>query len=216
VIINLPTERVIGGSRIFRGGDFGIITERNFLVQWRRQDLARGGLKTTSNNLSHTYSMKYSAISHRSHPSRSAPACLTGSRVTNISKSFTHKMAAKTSWHRYGTKLRDFHRMYRKAAARTFGSWDIDVEVETFFTLALEERPQPLNVVVPGTTKLTKKTMQNTSKPTQTQMILTGGVIQCIWPFITPPVKIICMYVLVWRSFAWCFSSISSYPGRPH
>ena len=98
---------------------------------------------------------------------------------------------------------------------RTFGSWDIDVEVETFFTLALEERPQPLNVVVPGTTKLTKKTMQNTSKPTQTQMILTGGVIQCIWPFITPPVKIICMYVLVWRSFAWCFSSISSYPGRP-
>jgi len=75
---------------------------------------------------------------------------------------------------------------------RTFGSWDIDVEVETFFTLALEERPQPLNVVVPGTTKLTKKTMQNTSKPTQTQMILTGGVIQCIWPFITPPVKI-CM-----------------------
>jgi len=26
--------------------------------------------------------------------------------VTNISRSFTHKMAAKTSWHRYGTKLR--------------------------------------------------------------------------------------------------------------
>ena len=29
--------------------------------------------------------------------------------VTNISKSFTYKMAAKTSWHRYGTKLRHYH-----------------------------------------------------------------------------------------------------------
>ena len=27
-------------------------------------------------------------------------------RITNISKSFTHRMAAETSWHRYGTKLR--------------------------------------------------------------------------------------------------------------
>ena len=26
--------------------------------------------------------------------------------------SFTHKMAAKTSWHRYGTKLRHCHDMY--------------------------------------------------------------------------------------------------------
>ena len=33
-------------------------------------------------------------------------------RVTNISKSFTHKMAAKTSWHRYGTELRHCHLMY--------------------------------------------------------------------------------------------------------
>ena len=32
--------------------------------------------------------------------------------VTNISRSFTHKMAAKTSWHRYGTKLRHRHPMY--------------------------------------------------------------------------------------------------------
>jgi len=30
-------------------------------------------------------------------------------RVTNISKSFTHKMAAETNWHRYGTKLRHCH-----------------------------------------------------------------------------------------------------------
>ena len=28
------------------------------------------------------------------------------SRVTNTSNSFTHKMAAKISWHRYRTKLR--------------------------------------------------------------------------------------------------------------
>ena len=34
------------------------------------------------------------------------------SRLTNIYKSFTHKMAAKTSWHRYGTKLRHCHPMY--------------------------------------------------------------------------------------------------------
>jgi len=27
-------------------------------------------------------------------------------RVTNIYNSFTHKMAAETSWYRYGTKLR--------------------------------------------------------------------------------------------------------------
>ena len=39
-------------------------------------------------------------------------AYLSDIRVTNISKSFTHKMAAKTSWHRYGTKLRHCHRMY--------------------------------------------------------------------------------------------------------
>ena len=32
-------------------------------------------------------------------------AYLSDNRVTHVSKSFTHKMAAKTSWHRYGTKL---------------------------------------------------------------------------------------------------------------
>ena len=31
--------------------------------------------------------------------------------VTNISKSFTHKMAAKINWHRYGTKLPHCHHM---------------------------------------------------------------------------------------------------------
>jgi len=35
-------------------------------------------------------------------------------RVTNIQKSFTHKMAAETSWHRYITKFRHCHPVYRK------------------------------------------------------------------------------------------------------
>jgi len=35
-------------------------------------------------------------------------------RVTNISKSFTHKTSAKTSWHRYGTTLRHCHLMYNR------------------------------------------------------------------------------------------------------
>ena len=34
-------------------------------------------------------------------------------RVTIISESFTHKMAAKTSWRRYGTKLRHCYPMCR-------------------------------------------------------------------------------------------------------
>ena len=33
-------------------------------------------------------------------------------RVTNISKSSTYKIAAETSWHREGTKLRHCHPMY--------------------------------------------------------------------------------------------------------
>jgi len=32
--------------------------------------------------------------------------------VSNISLSFTYKMAAKVNWHRYGTKLRHCHPMY--------------------------------------------------------------------------------------------------------
>ena len=38
-------------------------------------------------------------------------AKLSDTRVTNISKDFTHKTAAITSWHRYGTKLRHCHTM---------------------------------------------------------------------------------------------------------
>jgi len=37
--------------------------------------------------------------------------------VANISESFTHKMAAKTSWRRYGTKLRHCHPMYSVTGA---------------------------------------------------------------------------------------------------
>jgi len=32
--------------------------------------------------------------------------------ATDISKSFTHKMAAKINWHRYGTKSRHCHSVY--------------------------------------------------------------------------------------------------------
>ena len=46
-------------------------------------------------------------------------ACLSAITVTNISQIFTYKMAAKISWHRYGTKLRHCHSMYgRDADAR--------------------------------------------------------------------------------------------------
>ena len=36
-------------------------------------------------------------------------AYLSGITVRNIYESVTHKTAAKTSWHRYGTKLRHSH-----------------------------------------------------------------------------------------------------------
>ena len=39
-------------------------------------------------------------------------AYLSAITATNIYKSFTYKMAAEISWHRYGTKLRHCHLMY--------------------------------------------------------------------------------------------------------
>ena len=36
-------------------------------------------------------------------------AYLSGNTVRNIYESFTHKMAAKKSWRRYGTTLRHWH-----------------------------------------------------------------------------------------------------------
>jgi len=39
-------------------------------------------------------------------------AYLSDKTMTNISKSFIHKMTAKTGWHRYETKLRHCHPMY--------------------------------------------------------------------------------------------------------
>jgi len=38
--------------------------------------------------------------------------------LTNISASFTYKMAAKINRHRYGTKLRHCHPMYKQAGRR--------------------------------------------------------------------------------------------------
>ena len=42
---------------------------------------------------------------------------LSDTTAINISQSFTYKMAAKTSWHRYGTKLRHCHLMYTNPLA---------------------------------------------------------------------------------------------------
>ena len=49
---------------------------------------------------------------------------LSDSRVANISKTFTHKMAAKTGWHRptYATKWRHGHPMYNAIFPR---EWNV-------------------------------------------------------------------------------------------
>jgi len=47
-------------------------------------------------------------------------AYLSDSRVTDISQSFTHKMAAKTSWHRYAAKLRHGHPMNTACVSEHF------------------------------------------------------------------------------------------------
>jgi len=46
---------------------------------------------------------------HDHHPTDKG--YLSDIRVTNNSKTFAHKKAAKSSWHRYGTKLRHSHPM---------------------------------------------------------------------------------------------------------
>jgi len=53
--------------------------------------------------------------------------------VTNICKSFTHKMAAKINWHRYGTKLRHCHPMYDISSSSFF------CYVFTFFNSQLQK-----------------------------------------------------------------------------
>jgi len=45
-------------------------------------------------------------------------AYLSDITVTNIFPSFTHKMVAKNSWHRHGTKLRHCHPTYRSQTMR--------------------------------------------------------------------------------------------------
>ena len=60
------------------------------------------------------YTNEIKSVSLRKCPHDRQPtdeAYLSDIRVTNISNSFTHKIAAKASWHRYGTKLR--HCMYK-------------------------------------------------------------------------------------------------------
>jgi len=50
-------------------------------------------------------------------------AYLSDNTMTNISESFTHKMAAKTGWHRYESKLRHCHPVYREGKrADTIGT----------------------------------------------------------------------------------------------
>jgi len=48
---------------------------------------------------------------------------LSDSRVTNIFKSFTYKMAAKISWHRYGKKLRHCHPVYIYLSVCPYRAW---------------------------------------------------------------------------------------------
>jgi len=57
--------------------------------------------------------------------------------MTNISKSSTYKMAAKTSWHRYGTKLRHCHPVYRRLRhMKSLKSLTLDV-IYRMFTFGL-------------------------------------------------------------------------------
>jgi len=58
------------------------------------------------------YSNKIESTDLRQCPYVINKAYLSDILVRNIYESFTHKMAAKTSWHRYGTKLRHYHPMY--------------------------------------------------------------------------------------------------------
>jgi len=44
----------------------------------------------------------------------SAPGPTLGNEYGKTTFTFTHKIAVKTSWHRYGTKLRHYHPVYRK------------------------------------------------------------------------------------------------------
>ena len=69
------------------------------------------------------YSNKFWPVSRGKCPHDHSPtdkAYLSHSKVTNISKSFTHKMAAETSWHRQGTNLRHCHIMYTSSLTKSF------------------------------------------------------------------------------------------------
>ena len=64
-------------------------------------------------------------------------AYLSGITVRNIYESFTHKMAAKTSWHRYGTKLRHCYPMHN-AFSKQPPSWWKHYFLKTDYTIFLE------------------------------------------------------------------------------
>jgi len=64
------------------------------------------------------YSNKIKSVSLRKCPydcRLTNKACANTITVTNISQSFTYKMAAKINWHRYGTELRQCHPIYFSA-----------------------------------------------------------------------------------------------------
>ena len=57
----------------------------------------------------HVIQIKFNQLVSEKSPHNYQPtgkAYLSDNRVANTFKRFTHKMAAKTSWHRCGTKLR--------------------------------------------------------------------------------------------------------------
>ena len=63
------------------------------------------------------YSNTFESVSLRKCPRDhrlSNKAYLSSIAVTDVSRSFTHKTAAKINWHRYGTKLRHCHPTCRK------------------------------------------------------------------------------------------------------
>ena len=62
---------------------------------------------------------------------------LSDSKETNISKSFTHKMAAKTSLHRYGTKLRHCYRMYTETDLFATHLWKLYQPAYFYFAILI-------------------------------------------------------------------------------
>jgi len=73
-------------------------------------------------------------------------AYLSAIKVTNICQSSTYRMAAKINWHRYRTKLRHCHRMYRWGRRLCF----------RLFVPALCRRHSRIPASLPWTSSLSK------------------------------------------------------------